>query len=160
MIVITWSWTFLVNSCSLSLSLSLSLFEYTATPTSMTSAVSCIKKWQELGHQLSIDPGKLSDLFKSGRSGAECRDEMMTHWESHNKDASWEKLARALKRMGEYQLADSILHEHGVHVPVVAPSRPPVTNQESTTCMFISDLFWGRGGWDFSLLPPPLRKLP
>ena len=98
----------------------------------MITAVSYIEKWQELGHQLNVDPEKLSNLFKSGRSGAECRDEMMAYWERHNKDASWEKLARALKRMGECQLADSILHQPGVRVPDVAPTRPPITNQESS----------------------------
>ena len=78
----------------------------------MAVAVSSIEKWQELGHHLNIDPEKLSNLFKSGRNGVECRDEMMTYWEEHDEGASWEKLARALSRMGENQLAQKIINEH------------------------------------------------
>ena len=58
------------------------------------------------GHQLNINPEKLSNLFKSGRSGAECRDEMIAYWEKYDNDASWEKLVCALMRMGENQLGD------------------------------------------------------
>ena len=79
-------------------------------------AVRDIEKWQELGQQLNVDPEKLSNLFKSGRSGADCRDEMMVYWEKHNEGASWERLAQALSRMGENQLAEKILMEHGSSV--------------------------------------------
>ena len=82
----------------------------------MAAAIKSIEKWQELGHQLNINPEMLSNLFNSGRSGAECRDEMIAYWEKHDNDASWEKLTRALVRMGDNQLADRIIKEHALHV--------------------------------------------
>ena len=78
----------------------------------MALAVKSIEKWHELGHQLDIDPEKLSEWRNSGKSGAECRDEMITHWEKHNEGASWEKLAQALSRMGENQLAEEVIANH------------------------------------------------
>lgn len=107
--------------------------EITATPSSMVKAVIGIEKWQELGHQLNIDPEKLSNLFKSSRSGAECRDEMIAYWERHDKDASWEKLSRALSRMGENRLAKEILKERGVASTSAPPHPATITNQESST---------------------------
>ena len=86
------------------------------TLASMAVAVRSIEKWQELGHQLNINPEKLSNLFKSGRSGAECRDEMIAYWEKYDNDASWEKLVCALMRMGENQLGEMIIKERGVVV--------------------------------------------
>ena len=80
----------------------------------MAAAVKSVKKWQELGHQLNISPEMLSNLFNSGQSGAECRDEMVAYWEKHDNDASWEKLARALARMGENQLAERIIEEQRI----------------------------------------------
>ncbi len=77
----------------------------------MAAAVRSVEKWQELGHQLNISPERLCNLFNSGRSGAECRDEMVAYWEKHDNDASWEKLARALARMGEIKLAEGIIKE-------------------------------------------------
>lgn len=78
----------------------------------MALAVKDIERWQELGHQLDVSPEKLSELLNSGQSGAECRDEMIAYWEKHDNDASWEKLARALVRMGENKLAEKIIDEH------------------------------------------------
>ena len=77
----------------------------------MAAAVKSIEKWQELGHQLSINPEMLSNLLNSCRSGAECRDEMIAYWEKHDNSASWEKLAHALVRMGETLLAEKIIRE-------------------------------------------------
>ena len=82
--------------------------------TSMAAAVKSVEKWQELGHQLNISPEMLSNLFNSGQSGAECRDEMVAYWEKHDDDASWEKLACALARMGENQLAERIIKEQRI----------------------------------------------
>ena len=79
---------------------------------SMALAVKDIERWQELGHQLDISPEKLLELLNSGQSGAECRDEMVAYWEKHDNDTSWEKLARALARMGENKLAEKIIEEH------------------------------------------------
>ena len=101
----------------------------------MVAAVRSIEKWQELGHQLNINPEMLSNLFKSGRSGAECRDEMMTYWEKHDNDASWEKLARALMRMGENQLAETIINEHArgmITSPTQYQQQPPIASTESS----------------------------
>ena len=101
----------------------------------MAVAVKSIEKWQELGHQLNINPEKLSNLFKSGRSGAECRDEMIAYWEKHDNDASWEKLARALSRMGEDQLAVRIIKEHMGRVlttPALQEQQHPVASTESS----------------------------
>ena len=95
----------------------------------MAAAIKSIEKWQELGHQLNINPEKLSNLFNSGRSGAECRDEMMAYWEKHDDAASWEKLARALARMGENQLADRIIKEQGVGGRAVTCATPTQNNQ-------------------------------
>jgi hypothetical protein len=102
-----------------SLSLSSILFntapiEHQVAFTSMAAAVRSVEKWQELGHQLNISPEMLSNLFNSSRSGAECRDEMIAYWEKHDNDASWEKLARALTRMGEIKLAEGIIKEQRV----------------------------------------------
>ena len=97
--------------------------------TSMAAAVRSIEKWQELGHQLNINPEKLSNLFNSGRSGAECRDEMIAYWEKHDDDASWEKLGRALARMGENQLAERIIKERGVGGRAVTCATPTQNNQ-------------------------------
>ena len=80
----------------------------------MAAAVKSVEKWQELGHQLNISPEMLSNLFNSGQSGAECRDEMVAYWEKHDNDASWEKLARALARMGENQLAERLIEERRI----------------------------------------------
>jgi hypothetical protein len=91
----------------------------------MAVAIKDIERWQELGHQLDINPEKLSELLNSGRSGAECRDEMVAYWEKHDNDASWEKLARALTRMGENKLAEKIVDEH-----VKKTSTPSVLTQE------------------------------
>ena len=96
--------------------------------TSMAAAVRSIEKWQELGHQLNINPEKLSNLFNSGWSGAECRDEMIAYWEKHDNDASWEKLARALVGMGENQLAEIIIKEQGVGGGAITCTTPTQNN--------------------------------
>ena len=98
----------------------------------MAAAVRTIEKWQELGHQLNINPEKLSNLFNSGWSGAECRDEMIAYWEKHDNDASWEKLARALVRMGENQLAERIIKERGVGEGAIITCTTPTQNNPPT----------------------------
>lgn len=92
---------------------------------SMALALKDIERWQELGHQLDISPEKLSELLNCGQSGAECRDKMVAYWEKHDIDASWEKLARALARMGENKVAEKIVDEH-----VKKTSTPSVLPQE------------------------------
>ena len=94
----------------------------------MVTAVGDVEKWQELGHQLNIDPEKLSNLLKSGHSGAVCRDEMIAYWEKHDKSASWEKLALALYRIGENRVAEKILTNQ--------PRHPPLASQESSTSIY------------------------
>ena len=94
----------------------------------MALAVKDIERWQELGHQLDVSPEKLSELLNSGWSGAECRDEMITYWEKHDNDASWEKLARALARIGENKLAEKIIDEH-----VKKTITPSMLTQEAQT---------------------------
>ena len=109
----------------------------------MAAAVKSVEKWQELGHQLNISPEMLSNLFNSGQSGAECRDEMVAYWEKHDNDASWEKLARALARMGENQLAERIIKERriveggGGAVTCATPTQNnpmTVANAEASSC--------------------------
>ena len=73
-----------------------------------------VKKWKELGHQLNINPEKLSILFNSGRSEEECRDEMISYWKKYDNDTSWEKLVRALLRIGENKLAEKIIEEQAL----------------------------------------------
>ena len=101
----------------------------------MVAAVKSIEKWQELGHQLNINPEKLSDLFNSRRSGAECRNEMIAYWEKHDDNASWEKLVRALVRMGENQLAEKISKEHALSIESLTLKQEQATfanNEDST----------------------------
>ena len=98
----------------------------------MALAIKDVERWQELGHQLDINPEKLSELLNSGRSGAECRDEMIAYWEKHDNDASWEKLARALVRMGENNLAEKIIDEHVKKV--IAPSKLTQEVQPKSKC--------------------------
>jgi hypothetical protein len=97
----------------------------------MITAVKSIEKWQELGNQLDINSEMLSKLFNSGRSGAECRDEMVAYWEKHDNDASWEKLARALARMGENQLAEGIIKEHTLSKETLVPKEEQVTTPKN-----------------------------
>ena len=97
----------------------------------MAAAVKSVEKWQELGHQLNISPEMLSNLFNSGQSGAECRDEMVAYWEKHDNDASWEKLARALARMGENQLAEGIIKEHSLPKTTLVPKEEQATNPKN-----------------------------
>ena len=104
----------------------------------MVAAVKNIEKWQELGHQLNINPEMLSNLFKSSRSGAECRDEMIAYWEKHDNDASWEKLARALSRMGENQLTERIIKEHALSIEALTQKeeQTPLADNGSLTSKF------------------------
>ena len=116
---------------SLSPSASLSLFTLSLCSGGMVAAVKSIEKWQELGNQLNINPEMLSKLFNSGQSGAECRDEMVAYWEKHDNDASWEKLARALARMGENQLAEVIIKEHSLPKATLVPKEEQATTPKN-----------------------------
>ena len=115
------------------LSLSPSACLYSLPPCSggMVAAVKSIEKWQELGYQLNINPEMLSKLFNSGQSGAKCRDEMVAYWEKHDNDASWEKLARALARMGENQLAERIIKEHSLPMATLVPKEEQATTPKN-----------------------------
>ena len=97
----------------------------------MVAAIKSIEKWQELGNQLNINPEMLSKLFNSGQSGAKCRDEMVAYWEKHDNDASWEKLARALARMGENQLAEGIIKEHSLPKTTLVPKEELATTPKN-----------------------------
>lgn len=104
----------------------------------MILAVKSVDRWQELGHQLDIDPEKLSELLNSGKGVAECREEMIAYWEKHDEGASWEKLARALSRMGENQLAERFINEYvkKINTPSIVDKQvslvqPPSSNSES-----------------------------
>lgn len=93
----------------------------------MASAIRNLERWQELGHQLNIEPDKLSQLLHSGKSVAECRDEMIGYWEKgSSENVSWEKLARALSRMGENKLAEQIIDEH---VKKIGSTASPLDKQ-------------------------------
>ena len=92
----------------LSLSLSLSL-----STEGMINALKGITQLQELGQQLNISEDKLSHLLKSCQSGDESR-EMITYWIEYNNDASWEKLANALVKIGENKVAEKIVGEQAL----------------------------------------------
>ena len=141
-----WQWGLGGNSCAQpcnkesehdrdldSYLLSFSLCLYSLPPCSggMVTAVKSIEKWQELGYQLNINPEMLSKLFNSGQSGAKCRDEMVAYWEKHDNDASWEKLARALARMGENQLAEEIIKEHSLPNATLVPKEEQATTHKN-----------------------------
>ncbi len=73
-------------------------------------AVSGVVNWQELGRQLNYNPEKLSLLLSFGETPEECRRKMMSDW-AMQADATWGKLVGALDRMGESQVAQTILQE-------------------------------------------------
>ena len=102
----------------------------------MALTVEGVERWQELGHQLDVDPEKLAELLNSDKSVTECRDEMIAYWEKHDNDASWEKLARALSRMRENKLAERIIDEH-----VKKTSAPSMHSQEvqpNSKCEYVT----------------------
>ena len=61
-----------------------------------------ISGWEELGHQLQVCPVKMSQLVQRGGDTEHCREEVVQEW-LKDKTASWEKLCRALERMGNVE---------------------------------------------------------
>ena len=61
-----------------------------------------ISDWEELGHQLQVCPVKMSQLVQRGGDTEHCREEVVQEW-LKDKTASWEKLCRALERMGNVE---------------------------------------------------------
>ena len=65
--------------------------------------LSSISDWEELGHQLQVCPMKMSQLVQYGGDPEHCREEVVQEWLKEDKSASWEKLCRALERMGNVE---------------------------------------------------------
>ena len=78
----------------------------------MLAIMSGITDLKPLGHQLDLDPVKLNELQQGGRSPEQHAEELLVLWQQKDGDPSWEKLARALKRMGEHELARRIGEKH------------------------------------------------
>ncbi len=76
-----------------------------------------VDDWTELAHQINYDPTKLQRLQNSGQSSDKCREEIVADW-ARQSGASWEKLARALDRMDEKELAETIRHDYNPPPPL------------------------------------------
>ncbi len=96
------------------------------------SAVCTVSDWKELGHQIDYNPIKLVRLLNSGQSSDKCREEMVADW-ARQSGASWEKLARALDRMDEKELAEKIRHDYD--------PPPPLSINEGNYTVFKCNLY-------------------
>ena len=86
----------------------------------MLDIVSGVADLKPLGHQLDLDPVKLNELQQGGGSPEQRAEELLMLWQRKDGDPSWEKLARALTRMGELEMARRIREEH---VPCHSPGN-------------------------------------
>ena len=78
----------------------------------MVSAVEEVSDWRTLGHQLDVDPVKLCELQKADRNPEDCKEELLIFWVKHDRNASWNKLVRALDRMEEQDIAQKIREKY------------------------------------------------
>ena len=79
--------------------------------------VAGVSDWEELGRQLGVSPVKISQLVEDGGEAEHCREEMMLEWLKEDKTASWEKLSRALKLMGNEAEVQIIKGLRSHHIP-------------------------------------------
>ena len=80
-------------------------------------SVADVTDWVELGHQLDVDPVKLTELQQCGRSSESCREELLIFWARKDERASWEKLVRALDRMDEHLASQKIKEKYMASPP-------------------------------------------
>ena len=81
----------------------------------VVNAVSEVRDWQALAQQLDYDPIHQQELQTSGQNPDQCRKEMLTTWARKDQRASWKKLAEALDRMEQEQVAQRIREEFIPH---------------------------------------------
>ena len=75
-----------------------------------------VSDWEELGRQLGISPGKITQLVEDGGDTELCREEVVQEWLREDPTASWEKLCEALDWMGN-EAEVQIIQEQYIHVP-------------------------------------------
>ena len=78
----------------------------------MLGVMSGITDLKPLGHELDLDPAKLNELQQGGGGPEQHAEELLVLWQQKDGDPSWEKLARALKRMGEHEMSRKIVEKH------------------------------------------------
>ena len=88
----------------------------------VVSATTDVHDWQALAQQLDYDPVHQQELQTSGRNQDQCRKEMLTSWVRKDQRASWKKLAEALDRMEQEQVARRIREEFIPHQGMVKTS--------------------------------------
>lgn len=82
------------------------------TEKNIFNAITRVVKWYELGLQLDFETYQL-DIIKTNHlndvNGAKIN--LISEWLNNDKNASWEKLTSALRKMGHRNLADALFQD-------------------------------------------------
>ena len=71
-------------------------------------------KWYELGIQLDFKASHLDVIADDHPHKAErAKIRLISEWLQNDREASWDKLAAALRQMGHQNLSDAIAQEYG-----------------------------------------------
>ena len=71
-------------------------------------------KWYELGVQLDFEASCLEIINEDHPNNAErAKIKLISEWSKNDREASWDKLAAALRQMGHQNLSDAIAQEYG-----------------------------------------------
>ena len=71
-------------------------------------------KWYELGVQLDFEESRLDIISEDHPNNAgRAKIRLISEWLKNDREASWDKLAVALRLMGHQNLSDAIIQKYG-----------------------------------------------
>ena len=103
-------------------------------------AVKDVTEWYDLGVHLALPIHMLDTIKAEGLPVQESMREMLKKWLDYDPEASWEKLASALKAIDKKAVADSVQSGQAVAVrgstpQVVERDRAEIVNDDAETRM-------------------------
>lgn len=80
----------------------------------LSEELSTVTDWYQLGMKLGVPDHKLDEIQRNHPTDgvSRWRDEVLSLWLRLTPNASWKNVIRALQRMGEKALAESIRHRY------------------------------------------------
>ncbi len=88
--------------------------EASLTPRNLSNALSKVyHRWEEVGNELDITPAMINNISRN-KSGDvnRCTLGLIDHWLRTDIRATWEKLAQALERLSENEIAADIREKY------------------------------------------------